>query len=215
MRGSSRKSEQEATRENEKNWESFQISGRGGEVLLVGEFSPIIRVGTEPLPLGSEGEDEPKVLVDEPSGALQGSPTAYLWDMTWVFLLSVPLPLTACLIMDPEKHSCYWENRPAGDRACAVNSPHLLGTRCVFSVFPSKVQGELQLIKLIGFLERLFLCFSSQSENIPYFPPKSPFCLGPWQDGQFCVPLTPKHRDSEVSSELTYAILYAQLGFVS
>ena len=44
----------------------------------MGEFSPIIRVGTEPLPLDSEGEDEPKVPVDEPSGALQGSPTAYL-----------------------------------------------------------------------------------------------------------------------------------------
>lgn len=44
----------------------------------MGEFSPIIRVGTEPLPLDSEGEDEPNVLVDEPLGALQGSLMAYL-----------------------------------------------------------------------------------------------------------------------------------------
>lgn len=45
-----------------KKTESSQISGGGGGVMLVVEFSTVFRVGTGPFPLLSNGQGEPKGL---------------------------------------------------------------------------------------------------------------------------------------------------------
>lgn len=163
--------------------------GRGGEVVLVVEFSPIFRVGLG-LSLWILKEmvsPQGWRLLGIPGGSVQ----ACGGRNDLVFLLFVPLSLDSLI----------WALRNAvakekmdlqGQSLCSELSIHQV--QGMFSQSPHpRCRVNSTYLNCLGFLSGcLFVCFNSQSENIPHFLPES--VLSGASMGQSVLhPSDPKH----------------------